>query len=94
MVINLKNAIISRRLDHTGPERLDKVPDNVFVIDCDDFYNTLDNPKRHWYILVGYRDEYKNQYPVLHHMLAAMRTGRVDANPESRLMTLPIDYAI
>ena len=32
---NLKSRIASRRLGHTGPEEMDKVPGNVYAVDCD-----------------------------------------------------------
>ena len=90
--VNVKNAIVSRRLGHTGPERLDRTPANVFVVDCDDFNNTLDDPKGHSYFLMGNRAERADVYPVLLHMLAAIRTGRVQTDAGSRSITLPIDY--
>lgn len=91
-VVNLKNAVVSRRLGHTGPERIKKTPANVYAIDCDDFNNTLDHPKGHSYFLGGNRDEFASHSPVLNHMLSAIRTGRVDAEPLSRSITLPIDF--
>lgn len=91
-VVNLMNSVVSRRLGHTGPERIGKTPANVYAIDCDDFNNTLDHPKGHSYFLTGNRSAHENDYPVLHHMLYAMRTGRVDANPITRSKRLSIDY--
>ena len=91
-VVNVKNAIVSRRLGHTGPERIEKTPSNVFVVDCDNFNNTLDHPKGHTYFMMGNRDQYSNVYPVMRHMIKAMRTGRVEVNSGLRSMMLPIDY--
>ncbi len=91
-IVNLKNVVVSRRLGHTGPEHIEDTPDNVFVVDCDNFNNTLDYPKGHSYFLEGNREEYAGAYPVLRHMLTAMRTGRVDANPSTRSTALSIDY--
>ena len=91
-VVNLKSAVVSRRLGHTGPERVKKTPANVFSIDCDNFNNTLDYPKGHSYFLVGNRDKYAKCSPVMNHMLSAISTGRVEADPSSRSMTLPINY--
>ncbi|MGB5769263.1 MAG: hypothetical protein WBM32_05230, partial [Crocosphaera sp.] len=34
---NIANQIASRRLGHTGPENMDKVENNVYALDCDDF---------------------------------------------------------
>ena len=46
--VNVSSAAGSRRLGHTGPEKMDKVPRNVYAIDCDDFNNQYDSP---WAIL-------------------------------------------
>ena len=50
-ISNLKNKVASRRLGHTGPEDMDKVPSNVYAIDCDNFNNQYDWPKGHSYFL-------------------------------------------
>ena len=48
-VSNLKNKIASRRLGHTGPEDMNKVPKNVYSVDCDDVNTIYDKPKGHSY---------------------------------------------
>ena len=90
-IVNLRNKIISRRLGHTGPTDMKKVPDNVFAIDCDDFNNTLDNPSGHTYFL---RDQDENPGPVFNHMMRSLLTGRVDADPSTRTMVLVPDYRL
>jgi esterase/lipase superfamily enzyme len=50
---NLKNKVASRRLGHTGPEDMRKVPGNVYAIDCDDFNTRYDPPKGHSYFRYG-----------------------------------------
>jgi len=70
---------ISRRLGHTGPEDMRRVPKNVFSIDCDDFNNQYDRPKGHSYFL---RDEGTMAgQPGLgfKHMAEVIETGRVTA---------------
>lgn len=86
-VVNLKNAVVSRRLGHTGPENMSKVNKNVYAIDCDDFNNTLDSPKGHSYFIGTGQKQ-----PVLRHMLHAMKTGRVDADAATRTKVLSVNY--
>ena len=88
-VSNLKNKIVSRRLGHTGPEDMAKVPKNVYAIDCDDFNNTLDTPAGHAYFL---RDDNGNPSPVFNHMMRSMLTGRVDADESTHTGILDRDY--
>ncbi len=73
-VSNLKNRVASRRLGHTGPENMDKVPQNVFAVDCDD-YNTLYDPlKGHSYFLT---DDKNKPGKVFEHLCDCVQTGRV-----------------
>ena len=88
-VSNLKNKIVSRRLGHSGPEDMAKVPKNVYSIDCDDFNNTLDTPAGHTYFL---RDDNGNPSPVFNHMMRSMLTGRVDANESTHTGILDRNY--
>lgn len=74
---NLKNKVVSRRLGHTGPENMAKVPGNVYAIDCDNFNNIFDYPAGHTYFL---HDNNCGPSPVFNHMMRSMITGRVDAN--------------
>lgn len=50
-VSNLKNAVASRRLGHSGPEDMRLVPSNVYAVDCDDYNTDYDMPKGHSYFL-------------------------------------------
>ena len=90
-VVNVKNRIISRRLGHTGPEDMARVPKNVYVVDCDDFNNKLDTPKGHSYFLAG-DGEHSDKFPVLRHIAKSMEGGRVDADSVTRTKVLEIDY--
>ena len=80
----------SRRLGHTGPENMKKVPRNVYAIDCDDFNNRYDDPLGHTYFL----DDPQTGEPglLLRHAWACLRTGRVpvtrSAVPDSRVEIL------
>ncbi len=49
-ISNIKNRVFSRRLGHTGPERINNTPDNVYAINCDSFNNKFDL-KGHTYFL-------------------------------------------
>ena len=73
-ISNLKNAVASRRLGHTGPEDMRKTPDNVYAIDCDDFNNRYDFPKGHSYFL---EDDQGDIGAVFRHLFNSLKTGRV-----------------
>ena len=74
-VSNLKNKIASRRLGHTGPEDMDKIPKNVYSVDCDDVNTLYDNPKGHSY----FRSNTRKGQPgkVFNHIFEALLKGRV-----------------
>jgi hypothetical protein len=74
---------VSRRLGHSGPEDMNKVRDNVYSVDCDDFNNTYDKPMGHSYFLT---DPKKKSGAVFKHMLQAMNTGRVYTESNRRLI--------
>ncbi|MBZ2170442.1 alpha/beta hydrolase [Nitratidesulfovibrio sp. SRB-5] len=78
-VVNLKNAIASRRLGHTGPEDWDEVANNVHAVDCDNVNMTLDPGNGHTYF-GAYADG--SPGPVFRHIAECVRTGRVTAPPE------------
>jgi esterase/lipase superfamily enzyme len=85
-ISNLKNKVASRRLGHTGPEDMDKVPTNVYSIDCDNFNNQYDWPKGHSYFL---DDKNDNMGKVFEHMFKTIKLGRVEVeDPENRKHTL------
>ena len=82
-VANVGNSAASRRLGHTGPARIEKVPKNVYAIDCDDFNNEYDDPIGHKYFLEDPRSG--NAGLLLRHAWACMRTGRVPIDSSSAL---------
>jgi esterase/lipase superfamily enzyme len=82
-VSNLKNKIVSRRLGHSGPEDMNKVRDNVYAIDCDDFNNSYDPPMGHSYFLT---DPNGKPGVVFKHMLQSIKTGRVQTESDHRLI--------
>ncbi|WP_417377934.1 alpha/beta hydrolase [Gimesia sp.] len=72
---NLKSKIASRRLGHSGPEDLTRVPKNVYSVDCDDINTQYDYPKGHTYFRSGTR---KGQSGVVFkHIFEVLLTGRV-----------------
>lgn len=75
-VANVRNSIASRRLGHTGPQRLEKVAKNVYVVDCDNFNNTYDPPLGHTYFMT------KHESPefglAFEHIWQCLETGRVN----------------
>jgi hypothetical protein len=75
---NLKNRIASRRLGHTGPEDMGKVPGNVYAVDCDNLNTRYDTPTGHSYFLYD-QDGKKGGKPgeVFKHICHSMDTGRV-----------------
>jgi len=72
---NLKNKVASRRLDHTGPENMDRTPRNVFQVDCDDINTAYDRPKGHNYFRFGKTDRQPGL--VFKHIFQCIQSGRV-----------------
>jgi esterase/lipase superfamily enzyme len=81
-VSNVKNKVLSRRLGHTGPESMARVPDHVYALNCDRFNNKYD-PKGHSYFL---RDDSGRLSPALLHMMEMIRRRTITL--ERRLYTL------
>ena len=83
------NKAASRRLGHTGPQRMENVPKNVYAIDCDDFNNEYDR-LGHTYFLED--PSSGDAGLLLRHAWICMRTGRVPvtsrAIPENRVEIL------
>ncbi|MGM0537456.1 MAG: alpha/beta hydrolase, partial [Pseudomonadota bacterium] len=83
---NLKNRIASRRLGHSGPEDMSRVARNVFAVDCDDVNTRYDYPKGHSYFRSG--EVFGEPGVVFLHLFAALRSGRVFPEDETRRMTI------
>ena len=79
---NLKNKIASRRLGHSGPEDMDRVPKNVFAVDCDDVNNRYDAPKGHSYFRSGLTPGEPGI--VFDHIYACLYAGRVSPDTDMR----------
>lgn len=91
-VANAANKIASRRLGHTGPERIDRVDRNVFAVDCDDFNTLYDPPVGHGYF--G-RDRQGNPGQLFNHMWQTIQTGRAPMDrPASRTSILRADGSL
>lgn len=73
-IANLKNKITSRRLGHTGPQDINKVANNVYAIDCDNFNNQYDWPIGHAYY---FSDRHGKSGKVFTHLCNSLKTGRV-----------------
>ena len=78
-VANIRNKTLSRRLGMTGPESLNKLPNKVYEVDCDEFNNQMDL-KGHSYFL---DDGNGNISPIISHMSKAIEVGRVQPNERS-----------
>ena len=76
-VANLKNAVASRRLGHSGPEDIGKVLSNVYTVDCDNFNNSYDPPQGHTYFL---EDNKHKPGKVFEHIFNSIKTGRVQVD--------------
>lgn len=87
-VANVKNKTLSRRLGMTGPERLERVPKNVYEVDCDDFNNRMDTPAGHTYFLRGRGNTVS---PLIPHMAEAMKHGRVQPEQQHQRLKSPFD---
>lgn len=79
---NLKNKIASRRLGHSGPEKMDKTPRNVYQVDCDDVNNVYDSPKGHSYFLSGTKKGTAGA--VFKHIFSCLMSGRVFPEDEHK----------
>ena len=62
---------------------MENAPNNIYAVDCDDFNNTYDYPKGHSYFL---NDKKGNPGKVFEHMYQSLKTGRVNANDQRRLI--------
>lgn len=82
---NLKNAVASRRLGHSGPECLERLPGNVFALDCDDFNTIYDLPAGHSYFL---NDGNNHPGKVFAHIFQTIKLGRVFPDDNTRRMAI------
>jgi esterase/lipase superfamily enzyme len=71
-VANVKNAVFSRRIGHTGPEDMSKVPNNVYAVNCDSFNNKFDKLKGHSYFI----DKDGKKSPAFQHVLKVLKTKK------------------
>ncbi len=84
---NLRNKVASRRLGHTGPENMAKVPKNVYAIDCDDVNAAYDPPIGHSYFL--YDESRARAGVVFNHIFNSVQSGRVDVDtPDGKTKVL------
>lgn len=85
---NLKNMTVSRRLGMTGPESMsdNKLARNVYEVDCDDFNNSWGDKKGHTYFL---RNSTGVISPVILHMIAAIKRGRVEPATRHHILEKP-----
>lgn len=81
-ISNLKNKIASRRLGHTGPEKMDETLPNVYSVDCDDVNNVYDKPKGHSYFRSGSKKGEPGN--VFKHIFSCLLSGRVYPDDEDR----------
>ena len=84
---NLKNKIASRRLGHSGPEDMRKVPGNVYAVDCDNYNMKYDRGKGHSYFL---RSNDGGPGEVFQHIAECIESGRVPVgeNFKERVLVL------
>ncbi|MBF0588413.1 MAG: alpha/beta hydrolase [Magnetococcales bacterium] len=78
------NRVLSRRLGQTGPEDMDRVPKNVFSLDCDDFSRLSDPDYGHRYFLEMNPGV---PTPAFEHMLNALKTGRPYPRERSAILS-------
>lgn len=83
-LVNVANRVLSRRLGHTGPENLAKVPANVVAVDCD-LVNRRADPLGHTYFL---DDPDGRPGAVLLHIARCIATGRPAPRPGPRHLRL------
>lgn len=83
-LINLKNRIVSCRLGHTGPENIDRVPKNIYAIDCDDINDVYDPPLGHSYFIN--QQNSKDPGVVFDHLFGLVQTGRVASGANRKII--------
>ncbi|QKI89977.1 alpha/beta hydrolase [Thiomicrorhabdus xiamenensis] len=80
-VANVRNKVASRRLGHSGPENMNKTPQNVYKVDCDDVNSRYDL-KGHSYFR---SDGDGNPGLVFKHIFQCIHSGRVfPEDPDQR----------
>ena len=79
---NIRHHEWGRRLGITGPENMNKVPKNVYEVDCDDFNKDFDTFKGHTYFL-GKDDNLDEPSPMINHIATALGTGRIEPSDRS-----------
>ena len=77
-VANVASKVASRRLGHTGPEDMSKVPQNVYAIDSDDVNMAYDPPIGHSYFT--YDESRRQPGLVFNHIFNSIKTGRVEVD--------------
>jgi esterase/lipase superfamily enzyme len=73
-ISNMRNKVFSRRIGHTGPKDMTKVPDNVYAVNCDSFNNKFDTPKGHSYFI----DKKDMKSPAFQHVIKTLRARNHD----------------
>ncbi len=88
-VANVANRVASRRLGHTGPEDMSRVPANVHAVDCDDLNTKYDSPTGHSYFLYDEDGEKGGKAgKVLSHIAGCVETGRVPPGHDGSRLTI------
>jgi esterase/lipase superfamily enzyme len=77
-VANTAGSIASRRMGHSGPERIELTPNNVYAIDCNDVNTRYDPPLGHTYFTA---DEAGTAGVVFEHMWQCIQSGRIPIEP-------------
>jgi len=81
-ISNVRNMVFSRRIGHTGPEDMSKVPDNVYSVNCDSFNNEFDSPKGHSYFV----DIEEEKSPAFQHVIKVLKTKQQDLGDRKQVI--------
>lgn len=76
-IVNTVRSGLSRRPGMKPLDDTNKVPKNVYAIDCNDFNNTFDYPVGHKYFLAE-NGASSTPSPIIQHIATALKAGRVD----------------
>jgi esterase/lipase superfamily enzyme len=79
---NASTRSVSRRLGHTGPYDMTKVPANVYAVNCDSFAMAYDPNKGHTYFLRDPRDNSPGL--AFKHILNCVQTASPQSNADRR----------
>lgn len=85
-IANLRHRVLSRRLGRTGVKSLNKVPDNIYQVDCNDFNHQFEPGVGHVYFLT---DPWNRTSPIVKHVVNTIIAQQVIPNIQQHALAKP-----